>query len=280
CAPCRVHPRTRCTACAAEPLHARATGPPTPARPPPRASPERAPPRASCALRRGQPFGLRPRRLEQWCSALVEQRLGHAPAERLGLRRRTAPLGADYLDATATVGPTEKRAEPDPVALQDGVRSYRDGTPAREPREDRPLGADALRGLRIVEGDGRREPGRSADGLDRERTLPRRGKGELDSEDLGHLRFQTEAPEAGERGKRAEREPFRKRERNVFRAVHRQIGPALRERLLQLLDEEALAADFRQRSVEDAVSLGGHRHELASVSALAQPSLDALGLPE
>jgi hypothetical protein len=64
--------------------------------------------------------------------------------------------------------------------------------------------------------------------------------------------------------------------------VHGKIGAAIEQRDLQLLHEQALAADLGQRRVEDLVALRGEGDELdleAGMQAL-QFGADMLGLPQ
>ena len=62
--------------------------------------------------------------------------------------------------------------------------------------------------------------------------------------------------------------------------MHRQMRPALFQRRLQLLDEQALAADLGQRPIEDLVAAGGHAQQAdAPAEALLQQGLDMFGLP-
>ena len=56
----------------------------------------------------------------------------------------------------------------------------------------------------------------------------------------------------------------RQHHRHVLHRVHRDVGAALVERDLELLDEEALAADLRERPVEHAVALGGHAERVST----------------
>ena len=64
--------------------------------------------------------------------------------------------------------------------------------------------------------------------------------------------------------------------------MHGGIGPALEHRHFQFLEEQALAADLRQRPVDDAVAARCHRHQLDLESGMrsAQPGGDMFGLPE
>ena len=64
--------------------------------------------------------------------------------------------------------------------------------------------------------------------------------------------------------------------------MHGQIGLALQQRLLQLLDEQPLAADLGQGHVEDAIALGldGHQHNGLPGIQRPQARGHMLGLPE
>ena len=79
----------------------------------------------------------------------------------------------------------------------------------------------------------------------------------------------------------AQREALGHLHRHVLERVHRQVSAALLQRDFQLLDEQALAADLRQRAVQDLVTLRRHAQQLdAPAEALAQQGLDMLGLPQ
>src|SRR5262249_6410480 len=56
---------------------------------------------------------------------------------------------------------------------------------------------------------------------------------------------------------RGEHQARRKGAGDVLEAVHREICPAIEQRRLDLLHEESLAADARQRAVQNAVAFGG-----------------------
>ena len=61
-----------------------------------------------------------------------------------------------------------------------------------------------------------------------------------------------------------------------------QIRAAIRHRLLELLDEEPLAADIGQRLIERAIALRGQAEELDPARRIerAEPIAHVLGLPE
>src|SRR6185369_10332884 len=61
---------------------------------------------------------------------------------------------------------------------------------------------------------------------------------------------------------------------------HRELGAAFLERRLELLDEQALAADLGQRAIEDLVAAGRHAQQLDLHALLLQQRLHVLGLPE
>ena len=64
--------------------------------------------------------------------------------------------------------------------------------------------------------------------------------------------------------------------------MHRAVDAAVAQGVFELLGEEALVADLRERSVEDAVAGGGElddRHLEAGVGG-AQQGSDRLGLHE
>ncbi len=46
--------------------------------------------------------------------------------------------------------------------------------------------------------------------------------------------------------------------RHVFHGMHRDVGAVFQHGLFQFLDEQALAADFGQRAVENLIAAGGH----------------------
>ncbi|OIQ71739.1 hypothetical protein GALL_466420 [mine drainage metagenome] len=70
--------------------------------------------------------------------------------------------------------------------------------------------------------------------------------------------------------------------RHVLQRVHREVGAAVLERLLEFLDEQPLAADFRQRAVENLVAARGHalEHDFAIRIQRAQQALHVFGLPQ
>src|SRR5690606_36630743 len=70
--------------------------------------------------------------------------------------------------------------------------------------------------------------------------------------------------------------------RHVLHAVHREVGLAVEQRLLDLLDEQALAADLGQRAVDDAVAGGLDDEELDGEAGGGrdQAIADVVGLPE
>ena len=98
-------------------------------------------------------------------------------------------------------------------------------------------------------------------------------------EAAGKRRHQRIARVVTER-KRSQNKAFRQRGRHVLGAVHGDVRPPVEERLLQLLDEETLPADLRERSIEDPIAFGRHRHQRALKTAPLEQPFDALGLPE
>ena len=75
-------------------------------------------------------------------------------------------------------------------------------------------------------------------------------------------------------GKRHQRELRRQHGRQVLRAVHREIGPAVQQRVLDLLDEQALAAQLGERHRGETVALGLDRHQLGPA---AERPLELIG---
>jgi hypothetical protein len=61
---------------------------------------------------------------------------------------------------------------------------------------------------------------------------------------------------------RRERETFRHVHRHVLQRMDRKVGALFLERLLELLDEQSLAADRRQAPVENPVALRRHAEQL------------------
>ena len=69
-----------------------------------------------------------------------------------------------------------------------------------------------------------------------------------------------------------EREARRQVHRHVLERVDGEVGAAVVERGLELLDEQALAADLGQRAVEDLVAARGHRRSSVDLDADARLS--------
>ena len=63
-------------------------------------------------------------------------------------------------------------------------------------------------------------------------------------------------------GDRREREAVGHVHRHVLQRMHGEVGAAVRHRQLELLDEEALAADVGERPVQHAIALGRHAEQL------------------
>lgn len=64
--------------------------------------------------------------------------------------------------------------------------------------------------------------------------------------------------------------------------MHRDVGGAFEQGGFQFLDEQALAADLRQRCVEQLVAATGHRQQGDGQAGmrLFQARLDVFGLPQ
>ena len=81
---------------------------------------------------------------------------------------------------------------------------------------------------------------------------------------------------------RGQREAGDHLHRHVLERMRGQIRAAVRHRLLELLDEEPLAADIGQRLIERAIALRGQAEELDPARRIkrAKPITHVLGLPE
>jgi hypothetical protein len=79
-----------------------------------------------------------------------------------------------------------------------------------------------------------------------------------------------------------DREAGGQRRRHVLHRVHGDVGRAGVERLLELLDEEALPAGSREAPVLDAVALGHDRDEAHHEARMQgdEAGGDVLGLPQ
>ena len=77
-------------------------------------------------------------------------------------------------------------------------------------------------------------------------------------------------------------EPFGKLHRHVFHRVHGDVCLVFQERGLQFLDEQTLAANLRQRRVEQLVAATDHGHQadLQARVGTFQARLDIFGLPQ
>jgi hypothetical protein len=65
--------------------------------------------------------------------------------------------------------------------------------------------------------------------------------------------------------------------------MHREIGVADQQRLLQLFHEQSLAADRRQGSIQQAIALGGETQNFdryGSTMDTFELGLDVVGLPK
>ena len=51
-------------------------------------------------------------------------------------------------------------------------------------------------------------------------------------------------------------------DRDVFQGVHREVRAPLDEAMFQLLDEQPLAPEARERGIQPAIRLGPHRDQL------------------
>jgi len=70
--------------------------------------------------------------------------------------------------------------------------------------------------------------------------------------------------------------------RHVLHRMHGDVGAPIEQGCFQLLHEQALAANLRERAVEDLVTARGHAQKLdiaAGIQSL-EPGLDVLGLPQ
>ena len=80
----------------------------------------------------------------------------------------------------------------------------------------------------------------------------------------------------------ASAKPSRHFHRHVLQRMHGEVGAAVIHRHFELLDEQALAADRRQRLVEDAVALGRQAEQVDRHARIqrGEPRADVLGLPQ
>ncbi|MOA32788.1 hypothetical protein D3C78_1540360 [compost metagenome] len=64
--------------------------------------------------------------------------------------------------------------------------------------------------------------------------------------------------------------------------MHGDIGLVLQQGGFQFLHEQALAADLRQRRIEQLVTFADHRHQadLEAGVGLLEPGFDEFGLPQ
>ena len=53
---------------------------------------------------------------------------------------------------------------------------------------------------------------------------------------------------------------------NIFKRVHRQVGPALFQRRFQLFHEQAFTAHLGERPIQNLVSSGGHAQNFNRLS--------------
>ena len=70
--------------------------------------------------------------------------------------------------------------------------------------------------------------------------------------------------------------------RHILQRMHGGIGAAFQHGHFQLFQEQTLAADFRQRHIENLVTARGHRHQFHLQSGMGgtQQGGDMVGLPE
>src|SRR5690606_14093808 len=80
----------------------------------------------------------------------------------------------------------------------------------------------------------------------------------------------------------SERHPRGQLAGHVRHRMDSDVRMPIEDRALELFDEKSLAADFRQRTVDDSLTLSCHRHEhdLELREARAQACSHVLGLPE
>jgi hypothetical protein len=81
---------------------------------------------------------------------------------------------------------------------------------------------------------------------------------------------------------RGQREPVGLAHRHVLHRMHGEVGAALEQGLLELLDEQPLAARGGERRAGHLIAAGGHRHERHREAGMygAEARADVLGLPE
>ena len=80
-------------------------------------------------------------------------------------------------------------------------------------------------------------------------------------------------------GNAASASPARSRRGQILRAVHGEVGAAVEQRLLDLLHEQALAADLRERHVASAVAARRERHAAPSRGRARARARRARGAP-
>ena len=85
----------------------------------------------------------------------------------------------------------------------------------------------------------------------------------------------------GARQNRGQRKPRLQLHRHVFQRMHRAIGIAALHGDFQFLEEQALAANRRQRAIQNLVAAGAQRHQfhLQTGMGRAQATGDVFGLP-
>ncbi|MNP29883.1 hypothetical protein D3C76_1229300 [compost metagenome] len=77
-------------------------------------------------------------------------------------------------------------------------------------------------------------------------------------------------------------QPLGEVHRHIFHRVHGDVGFLFEQSSFQLLDEQALAANFRQRRVEQLVTAADHGHQRYHKTGmgLLQTGFDIFGLPQ
>src|SRR5690606_22825912 len=73
----------------------------------------------------------------------------------------------------------------------------------------------------------------------------------------------------------------RQHHRDILERMHREVRPALEQRMLELLDEQRLAADLVERPILDPVAFGRHALDANLAAGVQRPQEVAhmLGLP-
>ena len=84
------------------------------------------------------------------------------------------------------------------------------------------------------------------------------------------------------RGDAGQGELLTHQHRHVLHRMHGDVGTAVEQRVLEFLDEQSLAADLGQRSVEDLVATRGHAQQFDATGGIQslEAGLDMLCLPQ